>query len=71
MTALTDSDEEDVSDTDDEQPADTLSILLQRVDSLRQGTESDKRESLDILLEQREEVCHIYCILQTLHTHPL
>ncbi|XP_028983074.1 regulator of microtubule dynamics protein 2 [Betta splendens] len=55
MTALTDSDEEEVSKPDEEQPADSLSILLKRVDSLRQGTESDKRESFNILIEQREE----------------
>ncbi len=60
MTALTDSEEEELSDAeqeDDEQPADKLSVLLERIDRLRQGTESDKRESLNVLLEQREEVC--------------
>lgn len=60
MTALTDSDEEETSDPeqmDEEQPADSLSILLERIDRLHQGTENDKRESLNILLEQREEVC--------------
>lgn len=60
MTALTDSEEEELSDAeqgDDEQPADKLSVLLERIDRLHQGTESDKRESLNVLLEQREEVC--------------
>lgn len=60
MTALTDSEEDDNSDSeqrDEEQPADKLSILLERIDCLHQGTENDKRESLNILLEQREEVC--------------
>ncbi|XP_042358417.1 regulator of microtubule dynamics protein 2 [Plectropomus leopardus] len=58
MTALTDSDEEDLSDAeqrDEELPADKLCVLLQRIDSLHQGAESDKRESLNLLLQQREE----------------
>nr|XP_046257199.1 regulator of microtubule dynamics protein 2 [Scatophagus argus]XP_046257200.1 regulator of microtubule dynamics protein 2 [Scatophagus argus]XP_046257201.1 regulator of microtubule dynamics protein 2 [Scatophagus argus]XP_046257202.1 regulator of microtubule dynamics protein 2 [Scatophagus argus]XP_046257203.1 regulator of microtubule dynamics protein 2 [Scatophagus argus] len=58
MTALTDSEEEELSDAeqrDEEQPADKLSALLERIDCLHQGTESDKRESLNILLELREE----------------
>ncbi|XP_074502929.1 regulator of microtubule dynamics protein 2 [Sebastes fasciatus] len=58
MTALTDSEEEEPSDaeqTDEEQPADNLCVLLERIDSLHHGAESDKRESLDLLLEQREE----------------
>ena len=60
ITALTDSDEEELSDaeqTDEEQPADELSALLERIDRLHHGCESDKRESLNILLEKREEVC--------------
>lgn len=60
MTALTNSEEEELSDAeqgDDEQPADKLSVLLERIDRLHKGTESDKRESLNVLLEQREEVC--------------
>lgn len=60
MTALTDSEEEeersDAEQRDEEQPVDRLSVLLERIDGLHQGTESDKRESLNILLEQREEV---------------
>lgn len=59
MTALTDSEEEEQSDAEaggEEQPADKLSSFLERIDRLHQGTESDKRESLNILLEQREEV---------------
>lgn len=69
MTALTDSEEEEESDaeeeTDKEQPEDKLCVLLERIDRLHQGTESDKRESLKILLEQREEVrsvnaCYIH-----------
>ncbi|XP_053188682.1 regulator of microtubule dynamics protein 2 [Scomber japonicus] len=58
MTALTDSEEEEQSDAEaggEEQPADKLSSFLERIDRLHQGTESDKRESLNILLEQREE----------------
>ncbi|XP_060942955.1 regulator of microtubule dynamics protein 2 [Limanda limanda] len=61
MTALTDSDDEEISDEEqreeeqEEQPEDKLSILLERIDYLHHGTESDKRESLNILLEQREE----------------
>ncbi|KAM7385153.1 hypothetical protein PAMP_001249 [Pampus punctatissimus] len=58
MTALTDSEEEELSDAepgDKEQPADKLSVLLEKIDRLHQGTDSEKRESLNILLEQREE----------------
>lgn len=56
---MTDSEEEELSDSehdDRERPEDKLNVLLERIDRLRQGTESDKRESLDILLEHREEV---------------
>lgn len=65
MTAFTDSEEEEQSDTEQgerEQPADKLYVLLERTDRLRQGTESDKRESLNILLEQREEVCNSHAV---------
>ncbi|KAM3605835.1 uncharacterized protein V6R79_005638 [Siganus canaliculatus] len=58
MTALTDSDEEEHRHTEqrlEEQPADQLSVLLERIDRLHQGPESDKRESLNVLLEQRAE----------------
>ncbi|XP_039994270.1 regulator of microtubule dynamics protein 2 isoform X2 [Xiphias gladius] len=58
MTALTDSEEEEQSDAeqrDEDQPVDMLSVLFERIDFLHQGTESDKRESLNILLEQREQ----------------
>lgn len=60
MTALTDSEEEELSDAEqrEEQPADQLSILLERIDCLHHGAEHDKRESLSILLGQREEVCN-------------
>ncbi|KAF7669905.1 hypothetical protein LDENG_00115370 [Lucifuga dentata] len=54
MTALTDSEDEELSDAD-EQPVDKLSALIEKIDRLHQGTESDKRESLAILLEQKEE----------------
>lgn len=67
MTALTDSEEEELNVTersDEEQPVDKLSVLLERIDRLHQGSESDKRESLSILLEQREEVCN-----RSVHTH--
>ncbi|XP_070697110.1 regulator of microtubule dynamics protein 2 [Pempheris klunzingeri] len=58
MTALTDSEEEELNDReqgDEEQPADKLSVLIERIDCLHQGTDADKRESLNLLLEQREE----------------
>lgn len=58
ITALTDSEEEELSDAerrDEEQPPDKLSALLERIDCLHKGTESDKRESLTVLLQQREE----------------
>lgn len=56
---MTDSEEEELSDSeqdDQDQPEDELYILLQRIDRLHQGTDSDKRESLHILLEHREQV---------------
>ncbi|XP_076025356.1 regulator of microtubule dynamics protein 2 [Genypterus blacodes] len=58
MTALTDTEEEEQSDTDEreeEQPVDKLSVLLERIDCLHHGTEIDKREGLNVLLEQRKE----------------
>ncbi|XP_041866123.1 regulator of microtubule dynamics protein 2 isoform X2 [Melanotaenia boesemani] len=58
MTALTDSDDEKQSSgeqSDEEQPVDKLSVFLERIDCLHQGCESDKKQSLNILLEQREE----------------
>ncbi|XP_028459256.1 regulator of microtubule dynamics protein 2 isoform X1 [Perca flavescens] len=58
MTALTDSEEEELSDAeqrDEEKPADKLSVLLERIDRLHQGAESDKRGSLDLLLDHRDE----------------
>lgn len=64
MTALTDSEEDELSDAeerDQEHPVDKLSLLIEQIDRLHQGCESDKRESLNILLEQREEV-HIHFI---------
>ncbi|XP_029963098.1 regulator of microtubule dynamics protein 2 isoform X1 [Salarias fasciatus] len=54
ITALTDS-EEDEEPSDEEQSEDKLSALLDRIDRLHQGSESDKRESLGVLLEHREE----------------
>lgn len=62
MTALTDSEEDELRDAEEgdrEQPADKLSVLLKRIDSLHQGTEGDKKESLNLLLEHRREVCYI------------
>lgn len=59
MTAFTDSDEEELSGTEqgeEERPKDKLCVLLERIDRMHQGTDSDKREGLDILLEHREEV---------------
>uniref|UniRef100_A0A665TSL0 Regulator of microtubule dynamics protein 2 n=1 Tax=Echeneis naucrates TaxID=173247 RepID=A0A665TSL0_ECHNA len=61
MTALTDSEEEELSDAErtvEEQPVDEFSVLLERIDCLHQGAEADKRESLQILLERREEFGH-------------
>ncbi|KAM4607609.1 regulator of microtubule dynamics protein 2 isoform 1-T4 [Polymixia lowei] len=58
MTALTDSEEEepnDVGHSREEEPADQLSVLLEKIDTLRQGPDTDKRESLSTLLEQKEE----------------
>ncbi|TNN34188.1 Regulator of microtubule dynamics protein 2 [Liparis tanakae] len=58
ITALTDSEEEEPSDeepVDEEQPADELCVLLESIDGLRQGPESDKRRSLELLLRRREE----------------
>lgn len=60
MTALTDSEEEEPSDeglSGEEEPVDELSILLERIDALHQGSENDKMESLNSLLEKKEEVC--------------
>lgn len=59
ITALTDSEEETLSDSEhgvQDRPQDGLYVLLERIDRLRHGTESDKRECLDILLKHREEV---------------
>lgn len=59
MTAFTDSDEEESSDTElgqEEQLTNKLGVLLENIDRLHQGTESDKRESLDVLLQHRDEV---------------
>uniref|UniRef100_UPI0037E87460 regulator of microtubule dynamics protein 2 n=1 Tax=Semicossyphus pulcher TaxID=241346 RepID=UPI0037E87460 len=58
ITALTDSDEEELSDaqqSEEEQPADQLTVLLERIDCLHKGTDSEKRESLSLLCEHREE----------------
>ncbi|XP_049591359.1 regulator of microtubule dynamics protein 2 isoform X1 [Syngnathus scovelli] len=59
ITALTDSDEEEQSDDEQwderEETTDRLTSLLERIDSLHQGTEADKRESLHILSTQRDE----------------
>ncbi|XP_058507114.1 regulator of microtubule dynamics protein 2 isoform X1 [Solea solea] len=58
ITALTDSEDEELSDEEqrvEEQPADKFSNFLERIDCLHQGTESEKKDALNILLEQREE----------------
>ncbi|XP_077350783.1 regulator of microtubule dynamics protein 2 [Festucalex cinctus] len=59
ITALTDSDEEDQSDDEEwderQETLDNLTCLLERIDSMHQGTDADKRESLSILTTQREE----------------
>lgn len=72
MTALTDSEEElsDADQSNDEQPVNKLSVLLESIDGLHHGTEIDKRESLNILLEQREEVSLIGCEPATVHSYP-
>lgn len=59
ITALTDSDEDEQSDTslrDEEPPVESLSLLFEKIECLHQGSESDKKESLSILLEKKEEV---------------
>ncbi|XP_068183883.1 regulator of microtubule dynamics protein 2 [Antennarius striatus] len=66
MTALTDSDDEELSDaeqTSGEASVDRLALLLERTDGWHKGTESDKRESLNILLEHREEFGQISAFL--------
>uniref|UniRef100_A0A3Q3EJM2 Regulator of microtubule dynamics protein 2 n=1 Tax=Labrus bergylta TaxID=56723 RepID=A0A3Q3EJM2_9LABR len=59
ITALTDSEEDeelsDAQQSEEEQPADPLSVLLERIDCWHKGTDSEKRESLNMLLEHREE----------------
>ncbi|XP_071769391.1 regulator of microtubule dynamics protein 2 [Centroberyx gerrardi] len=58
MTALTDSEEEEPNDAGqrgEEEPVDQLTVLLETIDTLHHGTETDKRESLNTLLEKREE----------------
>ncbi|XP_061818245.1 regulator of microtubule dynamics protein 2 [Nerophis lumbriciformis] len=59
ITALTDSDEEEQSNDEQwEERQDTtnkLADLLETIDSLHQGTEVEKRESLCILTARREE----------------
>ncbi|XP_020507655.2 regulator of microtubule dynamics protein 2 [Labrus bergylta] len=59
ITALTDSEEDeelsDAQQSEEEQPADPLSVLLERIDCWHKGTDSEKRESLNLLLEHREE----------------
>ncbi|KAM8852471.1 regulator of microtubule dynamics protein 2 isoform 1-T1 [Synchiropus picturatus] len=60
ITALTDSEDEDQSDvelSDEEQllKDQKLVDLHERIDFLHHGTESDKKESLAILLQHREE----------------
>lgn len=60
MTALTDSEEEEPNEGeqgDKKQAEDELNVLLKEVDRLHEGTEFDKRESLNILLKQEAEVC--------------
>lgn len=62
MTAFTDSEEEEPSDTEHGDPeplADKLDLLLESIDRLHQGSDSDKRQSVHVLLEQREEVCSL------------
>ncbi|XP_054655098.1 regulator of microtubule dynamics protein 2 isoform X3 [Dunckerocampus dactyliophorus] len=59
ITALTDSDEEEQSNDEQweekQETTDNLANLLEMIDSLHQGTESDKRESLCILTARQEE----------------
>uniref|UniRef100_A0A3B3I584 Regulator of microtubule dynamics protein 2 n=1 Tax=Oryzias latipes TaxID=8090 RepID=A0A3B3I584_ORYLA len=58
MTALTDSEEEEPNEGeqgDKKQAEDELNVLLKEVDRLHEGTEFDKRESLNILLKQEAE----------------
>uniref|UniRef100_A0A8C5FZR4 Regulator of microtubule dynamics 2 n=1 Tax=Gouania willdenowi TaxID=441366 RepID=A0A8C5FZR4_GOUWI len=53
ITALTDSDEEDDEEKEDEEEEEQT--LIDRIDCLHKGSESDKRESLSMLLEQKEK----------------
>ncbi|CAL8256813.1 unnamed protein product [Lota lota] len=59
MTALTDSDEEEPNrpsqEEEEEEPVDQLVVLLERVDALHRGDSGSKRQSLDTLLEKKEE----------------
>ncbi|KAM3862811.1 regulator of microtubule dynamics protein 2 [Diretmus argenteus] len=58
ITALTDTEEEELSDEGqrgEEEPVDKLAVLLETIDVLHQGTATEKQESLNILLEKREE----------------
>uniref|UniRef100_A0A1A7YY19 Regulator of microtubule dynamics protein 2 n=1 Tax=Iconisemion striatum TaxID=60296 RepID=A0A1A7YY19_9TELE len=59
ITALTDSEEEEEPSEEEEsceeQPEVQLAVLLDRVDRLRLGSDCEKRESLNMLLEQKEE----------------
>lgn len=58
ITALTDSDDEVVPERhrEEERPLDHTGALFEKIDRLHQGSESDKRESLSLLLQQRQDL---------------
>lgn len=60
ITALTDSDEDEETVTErqreEECPADLTAALFENIDRLHQGSESDKRESLSLLLQQCQKL---------------
>lgn len=67
ITALTDSDEDDepvaARQREEERPLDHTAALFEKIDQLHQGSESDKRESLSLLLQQRQQLGQNSCYL--------
>lgn len=69
ITALTDSDEEEEKETfpeiqGEEEPSINHTVgLFEKIDHLHHGSESDKRESLSLLLEKRQELGQDSCYL--------
>lgn len=75
ITALTDSDEEEEEEREGEEeeaphrqregerPLDHPHTLFEKIDQLHHGSESEKRESLSLLLQQRQELGQNSCFL--------